>query len=53
MFKLPVRTWILNAAASGRHGAVSRQADQAGCSRQTAFYEPAEVKPPLTKNPPD
>jgi hypothetical protein len=37
MFKLPVRTWILNAAAvfSGRRGAVTRQAEQAGCSRQT------------------
>ena len=37
MFKLPIRTWILNAAAvfSGRHGAVTRQAEQAGCSRQT------------------
>jgi hypothetical protein len=39
MFKLPVRTWILNAAAvfSGRHGAVTRQAEQAGCRRQTAY----------------
>ena len=38
MLKLPVRTWILNAAAvfSGRHGAVTRRAEQAGCSRQTA-----------------
>jgi hypothetical protein len=35
MFKLPIRTWILNAAAvfSGPHGAVTRQAEQAGCSR--------------------
>jgi hypothetical protein len=39
MFKLPVRTWILNAAAvfSGRHGAITRQAEQAGCSRQTVY----------------
>ena len=39
MFKLPVRSWILNAAAvfSGRHGAVTRQAEQAGCSRQTVY----------------
>jgi hypothetical protein len=39
MFKLPVRTWILNAAAvfSGRHSAVTRQAEQAGCSRQTVY----------------
>jgi hypothetical protein len=37
MFTLPIRTWILNAAAvfSGQHGAVTRQAEQAGCSRQT------------------
>ena len=39
MLKLPIRTWILNAAAvfSGQHGAVTRQADQAGCSRQTVY----------------
>jgi hypothetical protein len=39
MFNLPVRTWILNAAAvfSGPHGAVTRQAEQAGCSRQTVY----------------
>ena len=44
MFKLPVRTWILNAAAvfSGQHGAVTRQAEQAGCSRQTV-YQHAET----------
>jgi hypothetical protein len=39
MFKLPVRTWILNAAAvfSGRHGAGTRQAEQAGCRPQTVY----------------
>jgi hypothetical protein len=39
MFKLPVRTWILNAAAvfSGQHGSVTRRAEQAGCSRQTVY----------------
>jgi hypothetical protein len=39
MFHLPIRTWILNAAAvfSGQHGAVTRQAEQAGCSRQTVY----------------
>jgi hypothetical protein len=39
MFNLPVRTWILNAAAvfSGQHGAVTRQAERAGCSRQTVY----------------
>ena len=35
MFKLLVRTRILNAAAvpSGQNGAVIRKAEQAGCSR--------------------
>ena len=39
MLKLPIRTWILNAAAvfSHRHGAVTHQAKQAGCSRHTAY----------------
>lgn len=39
MFKLPVCTWILNAAAvfSGRHGAVTQQAKQSGCSRETVY----------------
>jgi hypothetical protein len=39
MARLPVLTWIGNAAAVlfGRHGAVTHQADQAGCSRQAAY----------------
>lgn len=39
MCKLPILTWIRNAAAviSQRHGAVSEQAQQAGCSRQTVY----------------
>jgi hypothetical protein len=43
MFKLPIRTWVCNAAAvfSGQHGAVAQQAAQAGCSRETV-YEHAE-----------
>jgi hypothetical protein len=46
MFKLPVRTWILNAAAvfSGRHGAVTRQAEQAGCSRQTVYQHAHKLR---------
>ena len=46
MFKLPIRTWILNAAAvfSGRHGAVTHQARQAGCSRQTAYQHARKVE---------
>ena len=46
MFKLPVRTWILNAAAvfSGQHGAVSRQAEPSGCSRQTVYQHAQELE---------
>jgi hypothetical protein len=46
MLKLPIRTWILNAAAvfSRRHGAVTRQAKQAGCSRQTAYQHARKVE---------
>jgi hypothetical protein len=53
MFKLPVRTWILNAAAvfSGQHGAVTRQAEQAGCSRQTVYQHAQEVERRFTAEP--
>ena len=46
MFKLPIRTWILNAAAvfSGPHGAVTRQAEQSGCSRQTVYQHARKVE---------
>src|SRR6185312_12797693 len=46
MFQLPVRTWILNAAAvfSGQHGAVTRQAERAGCSRQTAYQHAQKLE---------
>jgi hypothetical protein len=55
MFKLPVRTWILNAAAvlSGRHGAVTRQADQSGCSRQTVYQHAQKVQRRLAAEPAD
>jgi hypothetical protein len=54
MFNLPVRTWILNAAAvfSGRHGAVTRQAEQAGCSRQTVYQHAQELEQRLAADPP-
>jgi hypothetical protein len=53
MFKLPVRTWILNAAAvfSGRHGAVTRQAEQAGCSRQTLYQHASKLEQRLGDEP--
>ncbi len=53
MFKLPVRTWILNAAAvfSGQHGAVTRQAEQAGCSRQTVYQHAHKLERRLSDEP--
>jgi hypothetical protein len=46
MFKLHVRTWVLNAAAvfSGRHGDVTRQAEQARCSRETVYQHARKVE---------
>jgi hypothetical protein len=53
MFQLPVRTGILNAAAvfSGRHGAVTRQAEQAGCSRQTVYQHAQKLEQRLGDEP--
>lgn len=53
MFKLPVRTWILNAAAvfSGPHGAVTRQAERAGCSRQTVYQHAQKLEQRLAAEP--
>ena len=55
MFKLPVRTWILNAAAvfSGRHGAVTRPAEQAGCSRQTVYQHAYKLERRLAEPDPE
>src|ERR671912_2999528 len=46
MIKLPIRTWILNAAAviSGRHGSVSQQAGQSECSRQTVYQHARKLE---------
>jgi hypothetical protein len=43
---LPLLTWIGNAAAAlfGCHGAVTQQAQQAGCSRQTVYDHAAKVQ---------
>jgi hypothetical protein len=53
MLKLPVRTWILNAAAvfAGQHGAVTRQAEQAGCSRQTVYQHAQKLEERLAAEP--
>jgi hypothetical protein len=46
MFKLSPRAWILNAAAvfSGRHGAVTEQAELSGCSRETVYQHAQKVE---------
>jgi hypothetical protein len=53
MVKLPIRAWILNAAAvfSGRRGAVTRQAEQAGCSRQTVYQHAHKLEQRLAAEP--
>lgn len=50
MFKLSPRTWILNAAAviSRQHGAVTRQAELSGCSRETVYEHARQVERRLT-----
>jgi hypothetical protein len=39
MLKLSISSWVRNAAAAlcGRYGTVTKQAEQAGCSRQTVY----------------
>ena len=46
MTTLSLRTWVRNAAAvfSGCYGAVTRQAEQAGCSRQTVYEHARQVE---------
>ena len=46
MNTLSLRTWVRNAAAvfSGSYGAVTRQAAQAGCSRQTVYDHARQVE---------
>lgn len=49
MNTLPIRTLVRNAAAvfSGAFGAVSRQAREAGCSRQTVYQHARQVEQQL------
>jgi hypothetical protein len=46
MFKIPLATWIANAAAclTGAHGDVTHQAEAADCSRQTVYDHAAKVQ---------
>jgi hypothetical protein len=51
MLKLPIRTWICNAAAvfSGHHGAVTQQANEAGCSRETVYEHAQKIEQRLAQ----
>lgn len=51
MLKLAIGSWIRNAAAvlSGRHGAVSEQAEAEGCSRQTVYDHAVKVEERLVE----
>jgi hypothetical protein len=53
MLKLPVRTWILNAAAvlSGQHGVITRQAQESECSRETVDEHARKVVQRLAPEP--
>lgn len=55
MFKLPIRTWIINAAAvfSGEHGSVTRQAQESQCSRETVYQHAHKVGQRLENEPAD
>ena len=46
MTTLSLRTWVCNAAAvfAGCYGAVTRQAQQAGCSRQTVYEHARQIE---------
>lgn len=53
MAKLSLRTWVRNAAAvfSGQHGAVTCQAEQAGCSRETVYQHARILEQRLATGP--
>jgi hypothetical protein len=51
MFPLPIRTWISNAAAvfSAQHGAVTQQAQESQCSRETVYQHARKVEERLAQ----
>src|SRR3954469_5984105 len=53
MFNLPIRTWVMNAAAvfSGEHGSVTRQAQASRCSRETVYQHARKVERRLDDEP--
>jgi len=54
MITLSLRTLVCNAAAvfSRSHGAVTRQAEEAGCSRQTVYQHARQIERRLEPEPP-
>ena len=46
MFKLPIRTWVCNAAAvfSGQYCSVTQQAQDSQCSRETVYEHARKVE---------
>jgi hypothetical protein len=53
MLKLPLRTWVRNAAAvfSGQRGSVTQQAGQSQCSRQTVYQHARKLEQRLSEVP--
>lgn len=53
MANLSIRAWIRNAAAvfSGQHGAITRQAKQSECSRETVYQHARKVEQRLATEP--
>jgi ParB-like chromosome segregation protein Spo0J len=51
MFKLPIRTWVRNAAAvfSAQYGSVTEQADDSQCSRETVYEHARKVEERLAE----
>jgi hypothetical protein len=51
MFKLPIRTWVRNAAAvfSGQYGSVTEQAQDSQCSRETVYEHARKVEERLAQ----
>ncbi len=51
MFKLPVRSWVRNAAAvfSGQYGSVTEQAQDSHCSRETVYEHARKVEERLAE----
>lgn len=53
MFSLPIRTWVCNAATvfSGKHGSVTRRAQESGCSRETVYQHARKIEQRLDDEP--